>query len=198
MARTLARRLGADLEFSTVSRLLVELNRSPHHRDLFSPYIRCAPASVRRRIFDRNYVPYREAVETALARAFERGRQLVHISSHSFTPMLDGVTRRADVGLLYDPRRENEAEFCRRWQRALRARAPGWVVRRNYPYRGDSDGLTAHLRERFPASRYTGIELEINQRHPAGDPRAWARMRSIIGDAVVETLRETTRSIARG
>ena len=32
-----------------------------------------------------------------------RGRRVIHISSHSFTPELNGKVRRADVGLLYDP-----------------------------------------------------------------------------------------------
>ncbi|HSM16922.1 MAG TPA: hypothetical protein VK845_07985, partial [Gemmatimonadales bacterium] len=35
----------------------------------------------------------------------------------------------------------------------------------NYPYRGNTDGLTRHLRSRFPPSAYLGIELEVNQKH---------------------------------
>jgi hypothetical protein len=37
-------------------------------------------------------------------------------------------------------------------------------VRRNAPYRGDSDGLTSALRRERSAERYLGIELELNQR----------------------------------
>ena len=37
-------------------------------------------------------------------------------------------------------------------------------MRRNAPYRGNADGLTTALRRELPASRYEGIELELNQR----------------------------------
>ncbi len=89
---------------------------------------------------------------------------MIHISSHSFTPELNGKVRRADVGLLYDPGRRGEAELCARWKAVARGnRAPELRVRRNYPYAGKGDGLTSHLRRRFPRGAYVGIELEVNQ-----------------------------------
>jgi hypothetical protein len=45
-------------------------------------------------------------------------------------------------------------------------------VRRNFPYFGDTDGFTTHLRGVLPASEYLGIEIECNQRlvgKPAGE-----------------------------
>jgi hypothetical protein len=38
------------------------------------------------------------------------------------------------------------------------------IVRRNYPYRGNADGLTTALRRVHGADRYVGIEVELNQR----------------------------------
>ena len=38
-------------------------------------------------------------------------------------------------------------------------------MRRNYPYRGTSDGLTRYLRKRYADRDYCGIELEVNQKH---------------------------------
>jgi len=98
----------------------------------------------------------------------KRARRVVHVSSHTFTPVRNGIVRRADVALLYDPARAPERRLCRHWQRALQALARRWRVRRNYPYRGSSDGLTRYLRERFAADEYVGIELEINQKHVRG------------------------------
>ena len=57
-------------------------------------------------------------------------------------------------------------------------------MRRNDPYRGASDGLTTRLRARFPAGRYRGIELEVNQRLLAGSA---ARRRAVTG-VLVRTL----------
>ena len=36
-------------------------------------------------------------------------------------------------------------------------------MRRNAPYRGDTDGLTTALRRELPEGRYLGLELELNQ-----------------------------------
>ncbi len=93
----------------------------------------------------------------------KRGERALHISVHSFTPVLRGVRRSADIGLLYDSRRILEKELVKSWLWTLSLESPH-RVRRNYPYLGRSDGFTTALRRQFPAARYLGIELEINQR----------------------------------
>ena len=166
MARSLARAFDATLLSATVSRLLVELNRSPGRQFRQSLIMRDTPAALRGEVCRRYYLPYRNAVEAFVRAAVERGERVVHISSHSFTPSLDGTSiRRCDVGLLYDPGRDFERALCLRWQAALAQFAPEWIVRRNYPYRGRSDGLTRYLRTRYGDASYSGIELEINQKH---------------------------------
>jgi len=177
-AHDLARALHAVLVAATVSRLLVELNRSPGRQFRYSPIMRAASPHVRDEVCRRYYVPYRREVEAFVARATAAGTRVVHLSSHSFTPSLDGSVRRGDVGLLYDPDRAGERALCLRWQRALASRRPQWAVRRNYPYLGRSDGFTSYLRKRFGDAAYVGIELEVNQKHvrngsvPAGDRAA--------------------------
>ncbi len=186
MARALASSFGAPLVASTVSRLLVDLNRSVGHPRLFSAATRGAPAAVRARILDRHYVPYRTRVERLVSESVSRQRRVVHVSSHSFTPELDGHVRRADIGLLYDPGRHGEVELCARWKEALEALAPTLRVRRNYPYAGKCDGLTSHLRRSFPPEAYVGIELEVNQRIVLAAGRPWTALRG----ALVASLRK--------
>ena len=177
LARRLARRFGAPLHAATLSRLVVDTNRSLHHPRLFSEQTARLSEPERRALLERFYVPYRSAVEAAVAAGVERGRPVLHLSVHSFAPSLGGVRRACDVGLLYDPRRRGERAFCQRWQALLRARAPGLRIRRNHPYRGNADGLTTHLRRRFRAPGYRGIELEVSQRHLApGRARAIGRL----------------------
>lgn len=162
VARRLASEFEAPLFFSKTSRLLVELNRSPGHPRLFSEYTCDLDDDDKARIVAQYYEPYRSDVETAIGKAAARGRVL-HLSSHSFTPVMDGVTRHTDVGLLYDPQRPLERQFCDELVPALRLGEEGLRVRRNYPYKGTSDGLTTYLRRQFSATRYAGIELEMNQ-----------------------------------
>src|SRR5438128_4977876 len=58
MARSLSRALGTVPVASTVSRLLIELNRSPRHPAVYSKVMRKAPQSVRREVYERYYIPY--------------------------------------------------------------------------------------------------------------------------------------------
>ena len=133
----------------------------------------------RNRILDEHYRPYRDDVEAAGDAIIDADARIVHVSVHSFTPVLDGKTRRADIGLLYDPRRTREAALCNRWIAALGVALPDLEVRRNYPYRGDADGLTTALRGRYRAADYVGIEVELNQRL-VGRPGVFRRVSAAI------------------
>ena len=188
MARELSRALRAPLAISTVSRLLIDLNRSIGHPQLFSAMTRGAPPQARRSIIDEHYLPFRGQVERAVARAVSRGRRVIHVSSHSFTPKLHGQVRRADVGLLYDPRRRGEARLCARWKAALADLAPELRVRRNYPYAGKGDGLTSYLRRHFPPGVYVGVELEVNQKIVFAAGRRWAALRRVLIDSLHAAL----------
>jgi len=184
MARSLARALKAPLVTSTVSRLLVDLNRSIGHPQLFSAATRSVPEKLRARIVEQHYRPYRTRVERLVSQSVSRGCRVIHISSHSFTAKLNGKMRRADVGLLYDPGRHGETQLCARWKASLAASAPGLLVRRNYPYAGKGDGLTSYLRLRFPRSAYVGIELEVNQGIVSAAGRRWTALRGELADSL--------------
>ncbi|MGA9373624.1 MAG: N-formylglutamate amidohydrolase [Mycobacterium sp.] len=197
-AEALAQACQAPLVASTTSRLLVDLNRSVGHPHAFSSVTRAAPMEVRAKIIEEHYRPYRDEVESLVRRAVSGGQRVTHISSHSFTPDLDGVVRQADIGLLYDPRRPGEVEMSTRWQRSLAALRPELRVRRNYPYAGKADGLTSHLRKRFLPGEYVGIELEVNQRIvlEAGPP--WTELQDVLIDSLQAAIApEQRRSTAR-
>ena len=170
VARALQRRFGVPLVHSTVTRLLVDLNRSVGHAGLFSEFVIDLSGAERERVLAAHYHPHRVAVEQTVAEHLRHGRCTLHLSVHSFTPRLGGQTRVADLGLLYDPRRAGEREFCARWKAALVAGDAGLRVRRNYPYRGKDDGLTTALRRHFGLAGYLGVELEINQALLGGAP----------------------------
>jgi predicted N-formylglutamate amidohydrolase len=183
VARQLARAFGVPLLAATVSRLVVDLNRSPEHPRVISELLGELSASERARLLTQLHRPHRHQVERAVARLRQRGAEVLHIAVHSFTPVLDGVERRADIGVLFDPSRRAEGAFHRRWKRGFAAAAPAWKVLANHPYRGTSDGLTTTLRRQFPRG-YLGIELELNQRLFAEDRRTWRH----VGARVVQAL----------
>jgi len=197
-ARMIAAAFRAPLIAATVSRLLVDLNRSPTHRAVFSPLTRAAPAAVRAAIVAAYYLPHRRRVERFVARAAARGHRVIHVGAHSFTPVRNGIRRRADVGLLYDPRRRAEANLCARWKAALTALDPRLTVRRNYPYAGKGDGLSAHLRAKYGNAVYVGIELEINQRFVRGAATRRKALLAVLIASLRATLAAGTADAMRG
>lgn len=153
----------ADASYSTIlSRLCIEMNRSEGHRQLFSVYTKALPPPLQQ-VLLAHYHAYRDPVIADVAACLRAKEQVLHLSVHSFTPVLDGIERPLDIGLLYDPARAAEKAFCAAWDREIRRRAPGLRVRMNRPYKGTADGFTTALRQRFPRG-YAGIELEVNQR----------------------------------
>lgn len=161
VAQRFAAALAAPLMLGAVSRLVVDLNRSLDHPGLFSEFTRFLDAAERAEIIRRRYAPYRSGVEELIGGAIGAGRAVAHMGIHSFTPKLRSQRRNYEIGLLFDPDRAIEAEFCAAWRSRLGTERPEWRVYFNRPYRGVSDGLTSHLRNRWPTSRYIGVEIEI-------------------------------------
>ena len=192
----LAARLSAPLFAGSVSRLLVDLNRSrANYRLPPIPPRKDLPFVVKQEILARYYLPYRYQIEEAIEDNLRKEKTVLHLSIHSFTPVLDGVQRTADVGFLYDPSRTKEKEFCGKWRAALAARDGRWRLRRNYPYRGTSDGFVTALRKKFPAQRYLGIELEINQIYPLARKEDWLRLQHQLLESLVEVLQMQNKSV---
>lgn len=188
LGREIADALGAPLYASTTTRLLIDLNRSMGHRQLFSEATRGLTRAARAEIAVRHYRPHRDAIEGEVARRIGAGAQVIHIASHSFTPVLNGVVRRADVAWLYDPKRAGESTLARRWMAEFARRAPGLRLRRNYPYQGNGDGLGTLLRRRFSAAAYVSIELEVNQRFVEQGGAPWDALRSGLVESLAAAL----------
>jgi predicted N-formylglutamate amidohydrolase len=183
LARELAAACHAPLHEGQFTRLLIDLNRRENSKAVFSSY---TPLDARGQLleFHRNW---RAAVLADALRLSRRGR-LLHVSCHSFTPEMHGEVRNAEIGLLYDPRRALEKRTADAWHAALREALPGARVRRNYPYKGISDGVTSWLRRELPATRYAGFELELNQSFAAKPAREWKATREAVISVVHKSL----------
>ncbi|MEW4490641.1 N-formylglutamate amidohydrolase [Thalassoglobus sp. JC818] len=163
VAEQLAKALNAPLHFSTTSRLLIDLNRSPNHPDLFSQWSRALSDSQRTELIAGDYTSYRSKVESSI-REITASSRVIHLSIHSFTPIWNSVPRSTDIGLLFDPSRQFETDVCTIWKQHLINEFPDMTVDDNQPYLGTDDGLTTYLRTQFSDSKYAGIELEVNQK----------------------------------
>lgn len=155
-AEALGRLMGVTPINGEVNRLLVDLNRSEGISELFSGYIKTAEA--KQAILNEYYKPFRNKVLIAVS----AGVPVLHISVHSFTPVLDGEMREAEIGILYDPDRESEKTCTGIIIESLK-NLP-YKVMENSPYEGRTDGTAAWLRKLMPDGRYTGFEIELNQK----------------------------------
>ena len=149
--------------FSVHSRLLIELNRSLHHPNLYSKYSKHINQQQKQRIQQSCYARYRNLVEEKISEWLGQGFTIKHISVHSFTPALNGELRNADIGLLYDPARSQEKIFARKWKQEIFKNNEQLNVRFNYPYLGKADGFTTYLRNKY-GTNYVGLEFELNQK----------------------------------
>ena len=166
------------------SRLFVDLNRTITNRSAFSEYYGALETRDKAAKHPANtaakakaqatayWKEYRENVEKFVANslsspkrtAAEQGQPaIVHLGIHSFTPVMNGKTRNADIGILFDPARPLERAYANVIKAEIKRLYPAMRVRFNYPYKGTSDGLTTFLRKKY-GPRYAGLEIEINQK----------------------------------
>jgi len=188
LARKIASYCKAPFAYETVSRLLVEQNRSRNRATVFSEFSSAFPSDIKERILRDYYDPYHEKIMEFVNKAADRDRRAIHVSIHTFTPVLNGETRNACLGILYDPSRTCEMLFALQLRNNLHELIPSCKVRRNYPYKGMSDGVAAWLRKKFTPDCYCGIEIEVNQKHFYGRDRIWnallSRMPKIIASMI--------------
>lgn len=165
LQRALARHLDAPSVASRWSRLLADCNRAPGDPSLILavsdavavPGNARVSAAERTRRVAAFHAPYHAAVDRAVRRALARhpGARVRLLALHSFTPVMAGVKRRLDLGVLYD----DHPRLARKLGRAL-GRA-GWRVRYNEPYSGLA-GLIYSARRHGRAAGVEYVELEVN------------------------------------
>lgn len=171
------------------TRLLVDLNRSMNGPGLFSPPIRELPREVRTGILVDYYHPFRRQVRRAIDSLATEGKPIVHLSVHSFTPVLQGVKRTVDFGLLFDPARPSERKLGALWLHHLQTARPDLICKPNDPYRGIDDGHTTAMRAAFGEDVYLGMELEFNQKLPLREAAA------LFASWMVEALERSLEAI---
>ncbi|NGP90280.1 N-formylglutamate amidohydrolase [Fodinibius halophilus] len=185
LANTIADEMEQESFLHTVTRLLVDLNRSVQSPTLFSEFTKEQPLSVREDIFESYYRPHRKKVKKRVREVIEGGKQAIHVGIHTFTPIWDGQERDVDVGFLFDPVRKGGQRFCEIWRRELNQRFDGLRLRMNQPYRGTMDGFITELRREYPENQYVGIEIEVNQRFACSvDKEEWKELQEEVANSL--------------
>ncbi len=155
--------LHCDFTQNSVSRLLIDCNRSLANKRCFSKYSNTLSEAEKQTLIDQYYTPFRQQTKALIDQHIEANRQVLHISIHTFSPILRGFRQNAGIGLLYDTKRHGEKEVARIWHGLLLQETPSYRIRYNYPFPGNSDSYTKTLRHTYAEKDYLGIEMEVNQ-----------------------------------
>ena len=170
VARGLAAALDAPLVRATVSRLVLDVNRTPEARDSIPvrsedtdvPGNRdLAPEEHTRRIASL-YEPYHAAVDDVLRRRAARGLATALVAIHTFTPVYRGAARPWHVGILHDA----DTRMARPLIEGL-AREAGVAVGDNEPY-SPADGVYHTLERHRGRPALPTVMIEIRNDLVAG------------------------------
>lgn len=162
LGQSLGKTFRAPVFYGKFSRLLIDLNRSENHKTALSEMTKGLSDIEHHEIRANYHRPHWDQVKTLINEQIKKGKTVVHIGIHSFTPVFHGVVRTTDLGLCYDSRRKEEMKLALSWQGSLRSHSE-LRVRRNYPYSGKYDGLTSSFRKLYGEKKYLGFEIEVNQ-----------------------------------
>lgn len=187
LAGSLAENFPCDFVQAKASRLLIDCNRRLNSPSCFSEISETLSMQDKQQIIQEYYVPYRRQIENIIQGHLEQKQQVWHLSIHSFTPILHGLTRTTDIGLLYDPKRRIEKNFALQLKTVIGQQKPCFKVRMNYPYLGISDGFTTQLRRKH-TENYLGIEIEVNQAI-ALNPEKFAALKKVFVLSLQEILK---------
>ncbi|NJC08473.1 N-formylglutamate amidohydrolase [Polymorphobacter fuscus] len=183
LGRQLADRLDAVFVRQRYSRLVIDCNRDPMSAEAVPDASDGTPVPGNMGA-DRGprvaeiHIPYQAAIAAALA-----GRPTDHalVSLHSFTPVMAGVVRPWQIGVLHAGGNDRLALRLLAW---LTARGD-LVVGDNEPYRMDGTDHSVP-RHCFPAGR-PYVELEVRQ-DLIGDTAGVAAMAAVLAEGLLAAL----------
>jgi len=190
LTNSISEMLKKEPHLHTVTRLLVDLNRSTQSPSLFSEFTRQQPLHIQEEIFKKYYQPHRKKIEEKINQVIVNGDQVLHVGVHTFTPIWKNEEREVDVGFLFDPRSKAEQHFCYLWRYELNQRSSELRLKMNEPYRGTMDGFTTYLRRQFSGNNYMGLEIEVNQRFTEPSLKSkWQQLKKDIGNSLQSTVK---------
>lgn len=171
LTERLAQSLGVTAVIAQYSRLVVDCNRELMDPGAFLQYgdgilvpgNRNLPQAEKDRRAEAIYWPYHNAIDEQVKRLRSIGPPPAFISIHSFTPVLDGVARQIQMGVLWDKDDRLSDIFIEEF------RAAGYVTGDNEPYSGRApqDFTIDHHAEEIGLP-HVGIEVRqdlIDDRH---------------------------------
>ena len=162
LTESLAKSLGVTAVIAQYSRLVVDCNRQLMDPGAFLEYGDgiLVPGNRNLTQADKDaranaiYRPYHNAIDDQIKRLRAVGPKPLFISIHSFTPVLNGISRAVQTGVLWDADRDVASIFIEEF------RAAGYLTGDNEPYSGKApQDLTIDHHAEEIGLPHVGIEV---------------------------------------
>jgi len=190
VAKTLAQMFDAPLIYSTISRLVIDKNRSRDRNDLIpstSEYIKISgneniSQTERQQRINDYHIPYHNAITNLLDEREELGINNVIMSIHSFTPTYMGIKRPWEIGLIPGI----DERFTRAVFEALNENKEPMNVGWNEPYAADHGvHYTMDIHSDKRGLHGTMVEIRNNEIADEGGIDRWVK---ILGSAMKSAI----------
>lgn len=186
LGQLLSETLDAPFVFQRYSRLVIDCNRDPARADAIPavsdgiavPGNQTLSSAARKLRVAEILTPYQAAIAALLSWRRSAGQPTALVALHSFTPVMDGVARPWDIGVLYDG---GDTRFALALLSGLRRRTD-IIVGDNAPYQMDETDYSVPLHAYGQHIPY--VEIEVRQ-----DLLATAEGQKRIAAILCETLR---------
>jgi predicted N-formylglutamate amidohydrolase len=179
LTERLAQKLSLTAVLANYSRLVVDCNRELLDAGAFLKFGDGIPVPGNRNLTEAQrtaraeaiYWPYHRAIEGQLKRLYQLSVQPVFLSIHSFTPVLDAVSRPWQVGILWDKDRNTAELLIQEFARA------GYLVGDNLPYSGKApQDFTVDQHAERAGISHAGIEIRQDLIHEESDVERMAEV----------------------
>lgn len=174
----LSARLDATFIHQAYSRLVIDCNRNPQGDDAMPeisdgtaiPANRAIPPEAAAARVAAIHAPYHAAIAAEIDRRTREGQPTILVALHSFTPVMAGVGRPWDIGILHD---RGDPSFAVAVLHALAAQG-SFIAADNEPYHMDDTDFSVPHHAYPRALPY--VEVEFRQDHLAAPSGAalWA------------------------
>ena len=192
LGQALAERLDARFIHQRYSRLVIDCNRDPAHRDAIAlnsdrtviPGNHGLSDQQHRQRVAEIHAPYHAAITAELAQRDDRKDPQILVSLHSFTPLWKGESRPWHAGVLHGGGAD-------RFALAVLARlidALDAAIGDNQPYRLDATDYTVPLHAIVPGLAYVELEIRQDLLATADGIASWAKRLA----AVLQAARQDT------
>lgn len=176
LAQAFATKLRTLLAHGDVTKLLVDFARRPDDPERFSRFSKKLGEEQQRKLDERHHLAHLNLLKQRIREEMGKDGQALHLSLRT--------EDRADMGvieLVFDPSREIESGFVRKWADALRSSAPELriltVTDPNY-------GLSTALREEFPSGFGSVSVVAARSAFLEGKPLRWDKLKKLLLDTL--------------